>query len=88
MNLFYRNLLNTVSPARIAPTLNMPVMLIHGENDRRFPLEFALKLKDSFPPGLAELYVAEGAGHSESSKTPGYRGVVKSFLDRRFFASG
>ena len=88
MNLFYRNLLNTVSPARIAPTLNMPVMLIHGENDRRFPLEFALKLKDSFPPGLAELYVAEGAGHSESSKTPGYRGVVKSFLDRRFSASG
>jgi pimeloyl-ACP methyl ester carboxylesterase len=88
MNLFYRNLLNTVSPARIAPTLNMPVMLIHGENDRRFPLEFALKLKDSFPPGLAELYVAEGAGHSESSKTPGYGGVVKSFLDRRFFASG
>jgi len=86
MNLFYRNLLDTVSPARLAPALLMPVMLIHGENDRRFPLEFALKLKGSFPPGLAELYVAEGSGHSDSSKTPDYRGAVKSFLARHLFA--
>jgi pimeloyl-ACP methyl ester carboxylesterase len=87
MNLFYRNLLDKVSPAHLAPVLNMPVMLIHGENDRRFPLEFALKLKNSFPPGLAELYVAEGAGHSNSSKTPGYKSAVKSFLDRHFIES-
>lgn len=88
LNLFYRNQLDTVSPARLAPALNMPVMLIHGKNDRRFPLEFALKLKNSFPSGLAELYVAEGVGHSDSSKTPDYRRAVKSFLDRHFFASG
>ncbi len=82
MNLFYRNLLDKVSPVRLASAIIMPVMLIHGENDRRFPLEFALKLKNSFPPGLAEIYIAEGAGHSDSSKTPGYRNAVKSFLDR------
>ena len=82
MNLFYRNKLATVSPARLAPSLKMPVMMIHGEKDRRFPLQFAQKLKNSFTPNQVELYVAPGAGHSDSSKTPGYQSAVKLFLDR------
>jgi pimeloyl-ACP methyl ester carboxylesterase len=82
MNLFYRNKLDSVSPARLAPVIKIPVMLIHGEKDRRFPLEFALNLKRSFAPGQVELYVGEGAGHSDSSLTSGYEGAVKSFLDR------
>jgi hypothetical protein len=53
-----------------------------GEKDRRFPLEFALKLKRSFTPELVELYVAGGAGHSDSSRTAGYAVTVKFFLDR------
>jgi pimeloyl-ACP methyl ester carboxylesterase len=81
MNLFYRNRLDSVSPARLAPGLKMPVMLIHGENDRRFPLDFALKLQRSFAPGQAELYVGQGAGHSDSSRTAGYKQALKSFLD-------
>jgi fermentation-respiration switch protein FrsA (DUF1100 family) len=60
----------------------MPVMLIHGENDRRFPLAFALELKRSFAPEQVALYVAQGAGHSDSSRTPGYTAAIKSFLDR------
>ena len=83
MNLFYGNKLDTVSPARLAPEIKMPVMLIHGEKDKRFPLEFALKLKKCFAPGQAELYVGEGVGHSESSETAGYAQAIKSFLDRR-----
>ena len=82
MNLFYRNKLAAVSPARLAPSLKMPVMMIHGEKDRRFPLQFAQKLKNSFTPNQVELYVAPGAGHSDSSKTPGYQSAVKLFLDR------
>jgi pimeloyl-ACP methyl ester carboxylesterase len=82
MNLFYRNKLAAVSPARLAPSLHMPVMMIHGEKDRRFPLQFAHKLKDSFTSNQVELYVAPGVGHSDSSKTPGYQPAVKSFLDR------
>lgn len=84
MNLFYRNRLDSVSPARLAPSLKMPVMLIHGEKDRRFPLRFAVNLKDSFSSGLVELYIAEGAGHSDSSLTPGYKAAVQSFLDRHW----
>ena len=67
MNLFYRKGLDAVSPERLAPSLNMPAMLIHGAKDRRFPLEFALRLKRSFPAGQVEMYVAENAGHSDSS---------------------
>ena len=82
MNLFYRNQLASVSPARLAPSLKMHVMVIHGEKDRRFPLQFAWKLKNSFPSGQAELYVAPGAGHSDSSRTPGYEPALKIFMDR------
>ena len=82
MNLFYRNKLDAVSPARLAPSVKMPVMMIHGEKDQRFPLQFAQKLKNSFSPNQVELYVAPGAGHSDSSKTPGYQSAVELFLDR------
>jgi pimeloyl-ACP methyl ester carboxylesterase len=82
MNLFYGNKMDTVSPARLAAQVKMPVMLIHGENDRRFPLEFARELKRSFAPGQVALYIAQGAGHSDSSQTPGYSAAVKSFLDK------
>jgi pimeloyl-ACP methyl ester carboxylesterase len=82
MNLFYGNNLDAVSPARLAPSIKMPVMLIHGENDRRFPLKFALDLRESFAPGQAELYVAKGVGHSDSSLTSGYQAAIQSFLNR------
>lgn len=82
MNLFYRNQLDSVSPARLAPAIKAPVLLIHGEKDRRFPLAFAIELKRSFTTDCVELYVAEGAGHSDSSRIAGYAGTVKSFLDR------
>ncbi len=82
MNLFYHNRLDAVSPERLARSIRIPVMLIHGEKDRRFPLEFAIRLKNSFAPGQAELYIAEGVGHSDSSQTAGYQKAVRSFVDR------
>ena len=85
MNLFYGNKLDSVSPARLAPGIRIPVLLIHGEKDKRFPLAFALDLKHGFAPGQAELYVGEGAGHSDSSQTSGYAQALKSFLDRHLF---
>ncbi len=82
MDLFYRSDINLTSPALIAPDITMPVMMIHGENDQRFPVAYAHTLKNSFRPGQAELYVAPGAGHSDSSQTPGYVPAIKGFLDR------
>ena len=82
MNLFYRNRLKDVSPAKLAPSIRMPVMIIHGGKDRRFPLGFALKLKACFPPEESELFVAPNAYHSESSTDPGYPEALRRFIDR------
>ena len=84
MNLFYQNKLEAFSPVNLAPLVKMPVMLIHGEADRRFPLKFALTLKQNFAAGQAELYVAKGVGHSDSSTTADYPKTVKSFLERNW----
>lgn len=82
MDLLYKNRLDSVSPARLAAKINVPVLIIHGEKDRRFPLEFAIQLEKSFLAGNAALFIAKGAGHSESSKTAGYETAVKTFLNR------
>ena len=82
MNLFNNHMLDQVSPARLAPDLNMPVMLVHGENDRRFPLEFAYRLRDSFKTDKVALFVGPGANHSDSSHKPGYKAAVQTFLDK------
>lgn len=82
MDVFYRSDIDQTSPALIAPDIPMPVMVIHGENDRRFPVSYAHILKNSFRPGQAQLYVAPGAGHSDSCRTPGYLPAIQAFLDR------
>jgi len=86
MDLFYRSDINLTSPALIAPEITMPVMVIHGEKDLRFPVAYAHTLKNSFKPGQAALYVAPGAGHSGSSQTPGYVPAIKGFLDQHHAA--
>ena len=88
MNLFYRNRLKDVSPAKLASSIRMPVMIIHGAQDRRFPLEFALRLKVCFSPERSELFVAENARHSESSLDPGYAAAVRGFIERHLDDSG
>ena len=80
MNLYYRGLPDRLSPALIAPTVKAPVMLIQGENDRRFPVDFARDLQQAFRPGQAALFIAPGAGHSDSSTRPGYRRALETFL--------
>jgi pimeloyl-ACP methyl ester carboxylesterase len=82
MDLFYKGALDHYSPARLAKNIHVPVMIIHGEKDRRFPLSFARKLIQSFTHEKVAFYIAEGAGHSESSNASGYRDAVKAFIDR------
>lgn len=81
MNLFYRGGLDQADPCRMAEGVDMPVMLIQGEHDRRFPVAFARQLAACFRPGQARLYVAAGAGHSNSSAARDYPSAVKNFLD-------
>ena len=80
MNLLYRFQMKAVSPERLAPRLPMPAMVIHGAEDRRFPVAFARRLYQAFPEGRARLLVVPGAGHSGSSEHPQYAGAVADFL--------
>lgn len=80
MDLFYGSL-DQYSPAQLAGKIHVPVMLIHGEKDRRFPLAFARKLEKSLMHCKTQFFIAKGAGHGESSTKPGYRKAVKTFVD-------
>ena len=82
MNLFYGGRLRRVTPCRLAREIRSPVMLIHGENDRRFPVRFAHELNACFANAPVTLFMAPGANHSASSTTPGYAPAVQQFLER------
>jgi len=82
MDICYRFRMDQVSPARLAPLLDIPVLIIHGEKDQNFPLYHAWRLRDSFPAGRAVLFVAKGADHSSCSLTSEYPGAIRSFVHR------
>ena len=82
MEIFYKNSLDSISPANLAPNIDLPVLIIHGERDQNFPLNHAWRLRDSFPAGRAELFVARNSDHSSSSLKPEYPRVIKAFFDR------
>lgn len=79
--LYGRERLRRLSPERLAPEMDLPVMLIHGARDRRFPLAYAQQLKAAFVNGNARLFVAPEAGHSDSSLDPAYPAAVKAFVE-------
>ena len=82
MNLFYRGRLQSMTPCRLARSIKIPVMLIHGAQDRRFPVRFAYALKDCFREAPVSLYVAPEAGHSDASQTAGYLPAIQAFLEQ------
>lgn len=82
MDIFYKFRLDTISPARLAAGIDVPVLIIHGEHDQHFPLEDARLLRDSFPAGRAEFFVGRGADHSGSSLASGYPAAIRSFIER------
>jgi len=82
MDIFYRFGMDGVSPALLARQIDIPVLIIHGDEDENFPLHHAWRLRDGFPPGRAELFVGRGADHSSCSLTPEYPIAIKAFVDR------
>ena len=82
MEIFYKNGLDSISPVNLSPNIDLPVMIIHGEKDQNFPLNHAWRLRDSFPAGRAELFVAKNSDHSSSSLNPEYPVAIQTFIDR------
>jgi pimeloyl-ACP methyl ester carboxylesterase len=82
MEIFYTNSLDSISPVNLSPTIDLPVMIIHGEKDQNFPLHHAWRLRDSFTAGRAELFVAKNSDHSSSSLHPDYPVAIQTFIER------
>jgi pimeloyl-ACP methyl ester carboxylesterase len=82
MEIFYGKRLDGISPVNLAPDIDLPVLIIHGEKDRKFPLHHARRLRDSFPSGRGELFVAKGVDHSGSNLTSEYPTAIQDFVDR------
>jgi dipeptidyl aminopeptidase/acylaminoacyl peptidase len=82
MEIFWKWRLEKVSPVRLAAAIDCPVLIIHGEKDQNFPLHHTWRLRDSFPSGKAETFVAKGADHSSSSLDPNYPRIIEEFTNR------
>lgn len=70
---------------RVAET-DLPMLLIHGENDDFVPVEMAYDIFDAKSSGEKQLEIFEGAGHSESKyiDEERYYDTVFSFLEEVF----
>jgi pimeloyl-ACP methyl ester carboxylesterase len=82
MDIYHKGRLDSVSPVRLAPHIDLPVLIVHGEQDRNFPLHHARRVRDALPPGRGELFVAKGADHSGASLDPDYPRAIGAFLGR------
>ena len=78
----YRGKFDAWDPQVLAGALDIPVQLVHGEKDEKFPVAYAESLQSAFRPGQAQLWVAAGAGHSDASTRPGYAAMVRDFVAR------
>lgn len=63
---------------------DIPLLIIHGDEDMKAPLSMAYKLYDSCN-GEKQLYIVHGADHSENyRKDPGgYEKIVTKFIEER-----
>ncbi|MBI9075005.1 MAG: alpha/beta hydrolase [Desulfatibacillum sp.] len=81
MSLIYGKMIDAQSPGNLAKQISMPVLLIHGEFDEKFPLSMARELLGYFKPGQASLFIGKGSGHSDSPDAPGYEDAVQNFVN-------
>ncbi len=81
MYIFHGKKLTRLSPGILAKNLTMSVLLMHGEHDEKFPVEEVWELQNNFAKGQARVYIAKGAGHSDSPSTSGYEDAIVSFIN-------
>lgn len=75
--------LKSVNPYDDVKKINNPVLFIHGEYDDYVPASMSIEMHKA-KKGLAELYIAPGAGHADSIRInpEAYENIVFSFLKK------
>lgn len=75
--------LHEVSPMKGAEELDIPLLLIHGDDDEVVLLENSMKIAEHAPEHLVKLQVIEGAGHVEGFNVDrgAYLEVILDFFE-------
>lgn len=76
--------MRAVSPMRAISESNIPVLLIHGDQDEIVPMIHYRLLARAVEAGVGETWLIKGAGHAQGYRTvpEQYAERVLSFLDR------
>jgi pimeloyl-ACP methyl ester carboxylesterase len=69
-----------VSPVRAAASVRVPVLLIHGANDRDTRPEHSKRILDALP-GEKRLILVEGAGHNASLRGPEVWAEINEWIE-------
>lgn len=56
------------APAEVVGAIEVPLLIVHGDADRYFPLRHVEALRDAAPN--ADVWVEPGMGHAETATTP------------------
>jgi pimeloyl-ACP methyl ester carboxylesterase len=69
---------------RVAPT---PLLVVHGDRDRFFPLDHARELAEAGGP-TAQLWIEPGFGHAEAAITPALTYRIATWVREQLVAAG
>ncbi len=69
-----------VSPREAAGALTIPVLLVHGAEDRHTPPEHSRRIRAALS-GTAELILVEGAAHNETLGKPAVWARIDAWID-------
>jgi len=74
----------SVSPLRDIQEISLPVLLIHGAEDRYVPAQMSKDLFEAKKKGIRSIYLAQNAGHADSftNNKEEYTQQVRSFLEK------
>ena len=61
--------------------IKCPVLIIHGEKDKKIPVTVAYRLKEQFKPG-DNLLIIKNQGHDEFEKNVDYLQKIKLYLGK------
>ena len=61
--------ISDAAPINSVPKISVPILFIHGNEDKLVPYEMVDKLFDATNSAVKEKFVVEGAGHADAKRT-------------------
>ena len=71
--------MESIQGDRIAPSMRVPLLVVHDRNDKEVPVESGQSISNAWPG--AELILTEGLGHQRILRAEPVTNVAVSFID-------